>query len=97
MLKNIGPDKWKHFYVGILMGAILQSVAWVLLPGKTGLDTLLTFAAVVAVSYGFELFSLVTGKGHYEVLDAVAAIIGGIIGMALSGLFIYLLEHQLGM
>jgi hypothetical protein len=53
--------------------------------------TLLTFAAVVAVSYGFELFSLVTGRGHHEVLDAVAAVIGGIIGMGISGGFIYLL------
>jgi hypothetical protein len=73
------------------MGAILQSVAWLLLPGRPVQVTLLTFAAVVAVSYGFELFSLVTGRGHHEVLDAVAAVIGGIIGMGISGGFIYLL------
>ncbi len=96
MLKKIGPDKWTHFYVGILMGALLQSVTWYLLPGRPVLDTVLTFVAVVAISYGFEVLSLVTGKGHYEVMDAIAAVIGGIIGMGIGGIFIYVLEHQLG-
>jgi VanZ family protein len=96
MPRKIGPDKWAHFYVGILMGALLQSVAWYLLPGRPVLDTVLTFVAVVAISYGFEVFSLVTGKGHYEVMDAIAAVIGGIIGMGIGGVFIYVLEHQLG-
>jgi hypothetical protein len=36
---------------------------------------------VVAISYGFELYSKYTGHGHYEVMDAVAAIIGGVLGM----------------
>lgn len=63
------------------MGAVLQLSAWYLLPGHLALGTLIAFVIVVAISYGFEVFSLVTGKGHYEILDAVAAIIGGIIGM----------------
>lgn len=81
MLKNIAPDKWRHFYVGILMGAFLQGLAWWLLPGSIGLATLIALAIVVAVSYGFELFSLITGMGIYDFMDAVASVIGGVVGM----------------
>lgn len=79
MLK-IEPDKWKHFLVGIPMGLVLQTVAWYLYPP---LMYLLAFLAVCAISYGFELFSLITGKGHYEMKDAIASIIGGVIGMGI--------------
>ncbi|HTL09149.1 MAG TPA: hypothetical protein VL307_12850 [Chitinophagaceae bacterium] len=79
---KIAADKWKHFYVGIAMGVVLQGAASWLLPGRLYLATTLAFVVVVGISYGFELFSKFTGKGHYEVMDAVAAIIGGVIGMA---------------
>lgn len=81
MFKKIAPDKWRHFYVGILMGAFLQGLAWWLLPGSMGLATLIALAIVVAVSYGFELFSLITGMGIYDFMDAVASVIGGVVGM----------------
>jgi glycopeptide antibiotics resistance protein len=81
LFKKIAPDKWRHFYVGILMGAFLQGVGWWLLPGSMGLATLIALAIVVAVSYGFELFSLITGMGIYDFMDAVASVIGGIAGM----------------
>lgn len=81
MAFKIAPDKWKHFYVGIGMGAVLQlACAWVL-PGLT-MATIAAFILVVAISYGFELYSLYTGHGHYEVKDAIAGIIGGVLGMA---------------
>jgi hypothetical protein len=40
----------------------------------------------IAIAYGFELFSLFTGKGHYELMDAVAGVLGALIGMAAAGL-----------
>lgn len=85
---KIQKDKWKHFFVGIAMGIFLQSVGWKSLPAHHVLATILAFLIVVAISYGFELFSLFTGRGHYEVLDAVAAIAGGILGMGAAFLFI---------
>ena len=81
MLPKIAPDKWKHFYVGILMGAVLQGLGWWLLPGHPGLSVVIALAIVIIVSYGFELFSLFTGRGHYEFMDAVASVVGGSLGM----------------
>ena len=78
---RIEKDKWKHFYVGILMGVVVQTFLEWLLPDHLLFDTILSFLVVIGVSYGFELFSKFTGKGHYEVMDAVAAVIGGLMGM----------------
>ena len=78
---KIAPDKRKHFFVGILMGAVLQLSALYVMPQQYALAIVATFIAVVFISYGFELFSLVTKKGHYDVLDAVASILGGSAGM----------------
>lgn len=80
---KIAPDKRKHFFVGIPMGAVLQLGALYVMPQHYALGILATFIAVVIISYGFEVFSLITKKGHYEVLDAVAAILGGVIGMVI--------------
>ncbi len=88
MIKKIAPDKWKHFFVGIAMGAVLQLTGWWLLPGHIYWATIIAFAIVFAVSYGFELFSKFTGMGHYDIMDAVASIIGGIAGMGVIWLFI---------
>lgn len=78
---RIAPDKWKHFFAGILMGAVLQAAGWWLLPGHVLMGSVLVFIIVVAVSYGFELYSKITGHGHYDVMDAVASAIGGVVGM----------------
>jgi len=82
-LAKIAPDKWKHFYVGILMGAALQALALSVMPLHYTLSIVTTFIFVIAISYGFELFSLVTKKGHYDLGDAIAGIIGGIIGIVI--------------
>lgn len=82
VIKRIAPDKWKHFFVGILMGGVLQAISAYILPNHMLLAAIIAFVLVVLISYGFEVLSLITGKGHYEVMDAIAAIIGGIIGMA---------------
>ena len=84
---KIAPDKQKHFFVGILMGAVLQAVAMYIMPQHYALSILSAFILVILLSYGFELFSLITKKGHYEVLDAVAGIIGGAVGMSIILLF----------
>lgn len=86
-MKKIAPDKWKHFFVGIGMGLVLQAVGIWLLPTHTVVASALAFGVVVIISYGFELYSKFTGHGHYEVMDAVAAIIGGVLGMGLALLF----------
>lgn len=84
MIKRIPPDKWKHFFVGIPMGAVLQVAGELVFPGRPLPGTLMTLAVVIAISYGFELLSLITGRGHYDIMDAVASIIGGIAGMLLG-------------
>lgn len=84
MFKNIKPDKWRHFEVGILMGLALQFVSWKVFAGSTEKAMLISFIAVVAISYGFELFSKITKLGRYDVMDAVASAIGGAVGIALA-------------
>ena len=80
---KIARDKWKHFFVGIAMGIVLQASLWYLFPGQLILETVIAIILVIAISYGFELFSKLTGKGHYDVNDAVAGIIGGVLGMVI--------------
>jgi len=81
---KIARDKWKHFYVGLAMGLLFEAAAVWLLPGYLVAGGLAAFVVIIFISYGFELFSKFTGHGHYEVMDAIAAIIGGILGMAAS-------------
>lgn len=80
-MKKIAPDKWKHFYVGIPMGAVLQAFFWFLLPGKPGLVTTLAFVVSLVICYGFELFSKLTRLGHYDLGDVTAGMIGGVLGI----------------
>ncbi|NSL86056.1 hypothetical protein [Chitinophaga solisilvae] len=89
-LKKIAPDKWKHFIVGIGMGIVLEVAAMLLFPGQPLIASLAALSVVIVISYGFELFSLVTGRGHYDVMDAVASIIGGMLGMVAGGAGFYI-------
>lgn len=84
MLKKIEPDKWKHFFTGIAMGILLQAFISFLLKDHTTLAIAISFVLVVSISYGFELFSKITGLGHYDFMDAVASAIGGLLGMGLT-------------
>lgn len=86
-MKKMQPDKWKHFFVGIIMGGVLQAFAFWLLSDHQILAAVIVFTLVLAISYGFELFSLISGKGHYDVIDAVAGAIGGVIGMGVVVIF----------
>jgi hypothetical protein len=80
---KITPDKWKHLWVGVAMGLVLQALAWWLLPISLLAISIIVLIIIIAISYGFELFSKFTGHGHHEVLDAVFSVIGGVIGMGL--------------
>ena len=86
MLKKIEPDKWRHFFAGIIMGLILQLVSIFLFPSLF-IAILFTLLVVIVVSYGFELFSLLTGLGYYDFIDAVATIIVGLAGMGIILIF----------
>ena len=81
---KIAKDKWKHFFVGVGMGIFIEAFLHWLAPDHRVITTVITFIVVVAISYGFELFSKFSGRGHYEVLDAVFAVVGGMIGMGIG-------------
>lgn len=87
-MKKIAPDKWKHFFVGIVLGVFLQAFAMRVLPFSILWTTIAAFIILFFVCYGFELFSLLTGIGHYEFMDAIAGTTGGLVGMAVT-LFVY--------
>lgn len=84
IMKKIAPDKWKHFYAGIFLGLVLQAFFLFLLDDQLTIAFLISMGLVVAISYGFELFSKITGMGHHDLLDAVASIIGGMLGIVLT-------------
>jgi hypothetical protein len=67
-MPKIGPDKWKHLYVGILMGAGLQGMAVWLLPAGLLWPSIIALLLVVSISY--------------EIMDAIFSVVGGIIGMS---------------
>lgn len=75
-----GPDKWKHFFVGIPLGTVLMLSGFYVFPQSLISASVMAFLLLLAISYGFELVSLVTGKGHPEHLDALAGIAGGLVG-----------------
>lgn len=90
MINKIAPDKWRHFFAGIMMGAVLQGIVFWWWPENIVFMTVAAFVVVVAISYGFEVFSKITGKGYYDLIDAVASVIGGVAGMGLVILLIVL-------
>jgi glycopeptide antibiotics resistance protein len=89
MFKKIPRDKWKHFIVGIGMGVFLQGLFFHALHLSIATASIWSISLSIVISYGFELFSLITGKGHYEVLDAVAGVLGAAIGMAVVTLIYF--------
>lgn len=80
-MKKIARDKWKHFYVGIVLGTITCWLCNLYWPLQPVLAVVVSFIIIISICYGFELFSLFTGKGHYEMADAIAGIIGGTLGL----------------
>ncbi|MEJ7586845.1 MAG: hypothetical protein WKI04_04720 [Ferruginibacter sp.] len=86
---KIDKDKKKHFWVGIPLGMLLQFVTLYVFPAQHALSIGITMVLLIAGCYAFELFSLVTRKGHAEHLDAIAGIVGGMAGIAFTYIFIF--------
>lgn len=80
MRRKIEADKWKHFWVGIPLGFVLQLITFYYF---TDAFTAVCAASalLIIICYGFELFSLIAKLGHHDLLDAIAGIIGGAIGL----------------
>lgn len=91
MLNTIKPDKWRHFFVGVGMGLLFEGLLRYFFPAFIWTGSLLVLLLVAVISYGFEVASLVFKRGHYDVMDAVAGVVGGVVGMALFVLIIQLL------
>lgn len=66
------------------MGFALQAIGWLLWPDRQGLVVVFVFALILIISYGFELFSKITGMGVYDFMDAVFSAIGGMAGQGLA-------------
>jgi len=79
---KIARDKWKHFFVGVVIGCVLQAFFSFLLD-QLIYSLLLSLIFSFAIGYGFELFSKFTGKGHYEFMDAIAVLLGSIPGIGI--------------
>ncbi len=87
---NIARDKWRHFYAGVPLGIFCQLIANWMYGASMITAVIAAFIAVSAVSYGFELFSKITGLGVYDFMDAVASVIGGVLGMVIILLVIWI-------
>ncbi|MDB5201174.1 MAG: hypothetical protein JWQ27_583 [Ferruginibacter sp.] len=85
-LKKWEHDKWRHFYVGMPLGVFLYAAPAIFLRWQPSTSLGFSLVALAALCYGFELFSLLTGKGHYEMMDAIAGFIGGSIGILIAWL-----------
>ncbi len=83
-MKRIDRDKWIHFIAGIPMGILVNFFSFWVLPQNTYLAIALSVVLLAAISYGFEIFSLLTKKGHYDYFDAVASTLGGVAGLGIS-------------
>lgn len=83
MLSGIKKDKWKHFIVGVCMGLLFEALALHFFPASRWTGSFIVFGVVVLICYGFELASLVFKRGRYEVMDAVAGVIGAVVGMVI--------------
>lgn len=84
MFSRVKSDKWRHVIAGVPMGFLLQGLATWFIPTRPVLATAIVLLLVCAISYGFELFSKISGKGHYELADAIATVIGGVMGIAVA-------------
>jgi len=84
---RIGPDKWKHFWVGAIIALILHILAVNLLFLSPMVGVVVAFLGVAAIGYGWELLSLLSGWGHYDLKDAVATSIGSLPGVAIGYVF----------
>jgi len=78
----MAKDKQMHAAVGLVLGLLL------------GLQVLLALVAVIVVAVGKELFDLLSNKmagkkmHSVELMDAVATIVGGLVGIGAINLLL---------
>lgn len=76
---KIAPDKWKHIFAGAAMGIFFSlALSWTLAAPpliSAGISLLL----VVLIGFAFEFYSRITGHGHYDLMDGVATVVGGVV------------------
>jgi len=65
------------------MGLVLQGLLVWQLPAYIIIGSVIVFIIISAISYAFELTSLIIKRGHHDILDAVAGAVGGLVGMAI--------------
>lgn len=85
---KLEPDKWRHIIAGFFIGLILPVAGFYLFDLPVVSNYFLSLYALVVVSYGFEVFSFVTGKGHYDLVDAIVTVLGGLPGLGLAAFFL---------
>ena len=81
-MKKIALDKRKHFLVGIPLGILLQIISLYFFSAHLLASVAVSFATLCVGCYAFELYSLITGKGHYELADVWFGVAGGAVGIA---------------
>lgn len=85
---KLAPDKWRHIFAGFFIGLVLPLIGYYMFDLPMLSNYFLSLFGLMLISYGFEVFSFVSGKGHYDMVDAVVTVLGGLPGLALSGLFL---------
>ncbi|MBK8710568.1 MAG: hypothetical protein IPL97_01600 [Niastella sp.] len=80
-MKIPARDKWVHFLTGIPMGIILLLLVMHYFSFSTVLNVFIVLLAVAIISFGFEIISLLTKKGKYDIYDAVASTSGAVLGI----------------
>ncbi|HRE64699.1 MAG TPA: hypothetical protein PKU77_13000 [Ferruginibacter sp.] len=85
---KIEKDKRNHFLVGLLIGLLLPIGLNGVFEFPLLYNILLSSILLLLISYGFELFSLITGWGHHDLMDAVATAAGGAISIAVSAILV---------
>ena len=85
---KLEADKWRHIIAGFFIGLVLPLMGYYIFGLPIVSNYFLSFFGLVLISYGFEVFSFVTGMGHYDLVDAIVTAIGGLPGLALSAFFL---------
>jgi hypothetical protein len=85
---KLAPDKWRHIIAGFIIGLVLPLIGCYMFELPVVSNYFLSFFGLVLIAYGFEIFSFVSGKGHYDMMDAIVTVLGGLPGLALAGLFL---------
>ena len=70
--ERVPCDKRIHALVGVVVAAMLLII---------GFTIEVTLMSIIAVSWGIEIYQLITKSGQYDNFDAIAVLIGGLLVM----------------